>query len=984
MRPTRAILGLVLTGTASAGTIWVDVNNTTGVEDGSAAYPYNTVQEGIDAAANGDEVVVLPGEYLETITFEDSDITSDFTLRSNDPLDAATVAATVINGDLDGDPATAEGRVVTLSGDEDATCGLSGLTITGGRTGEDVSGAGICGGGTGAAIRHCTITGNTSAEEGGGLSSCNGAIAHCEISGNSAAGYGGGLYGCNGPIEDCLIAENWGHYGGGLCYCDGSIVGCRITGNTADLDGGGLCACDGRITCCIVSGNAATLRYGGGFDSCFAFITNCVIAGNSADYIGGGLCCCGGTITNCTIVGNTAGAVGGLETCGAVCNCIIWGNTADDFPQMSLFSAPHYCCIQNWGGGHGSNIITQDPKLVDPGHWTGTPGQSEWVEGDYRLQAGSPCINAGRFKWMPWGFRDPDGNARLSGRDVDMGAYEYGSAPDADGDLLPDTVEAAVGTDPANPDSDGDGMPDGVEMLRQSNPHAADPPRELHVPAQFSTVQEAVGVAADGDSVILAATTYRELLVLPGRNITLRSEDPSDPARVAATIISGDVDHDPYTHDGAAVALSGDEGEACLLLGLTITDSFSAYGFGGGVAGHYSGASLVGCVISNNRAYTGGALAHHYGVISGCTITGNEASRDGGGLCRCYGYVHNCLFAENAAGLDGGAMCTCFCPVVGCTFAGNTAGYDGGAIGGPYAGRPLRNSIVWHNVSPGQWQVPPYPGQVVHCCIEDWDEGGEGNINLDPRFVTGPWGDYYLRHAAAGQGIDSPCIDAGHPCHAAFGTTRTDGGPDVGCVDMGYHYPVGCESCSAPPGWLRPGWNLVSLPLVPNGGLPDFTLCDICRAGNRFDSYNLLRYWPEAGVYDSYSRERPYWWETPFEDIGAGRGYWLRLEHGCECTMRGGQRRGEFPVALGQGWNCIGCPSPSPVPLLSCELDDGAQRLGFGDAAAAGWVQAVLLCYDPECGYGAVSPTPGDDDCLRPWYGYWLLAHVDGLTLIVP
>ncbi len=69
---------------------------------------------------------------------------------------------------------------------------------------------------------------------------------------------------------------------------------------------------------------------------------------------------------------------------------------------------------------------------------------------------------------------------------------------------------------------------------------------------------------------------------------------------------------------------------------------------------------------------------------------------------------------------------------------------------------------------------------------------GEGNIDADPLFVTGTSGDYYLSQTAAGQGSDSPCVDTGSETAEDSGlddrTTRTDGVPDSGIVDMGYHY----------------------------------------------------------------------------------------------------------------------------------------------------------------------------------------------------
>jgi Subtilase family/Divergent InlB B-repeat domain/Right handed beta helix region len=64
------------------------------------------------------------------------------------------------------------------------------------------------------------------------------------------------------------------------------------------------------------------------------------------------------------------------------------------------------------------------------------------------------------------------------------------------------------------------------------------------------------------------------------------------------------------------------------------------------------------------------------------------------------------------------------------------------------------------------------------------------NINADPLFVGG----YFLSQIAAGQLINSPCVDTGSEdvnspdINLGGYTTRTDGVNDVNIVDMGYHY----------------------------------------------------------------------------------------------------------------------------------------------------------------------------------------------------
>jgi len=49
--------------------IYVDRNNTSGVEDGTALHPYSTVAKGISAAAPGDTIIIRSGNYNAKVTF---------------------------------------------------------------------------------------------------------------------------------------------------------------------------------------------------------------------------------------------------------------------------------------------------------------------------------------------------------------------------------------------------------------------------------------------------------------------------------------------------------------------------------------------------------------------------------------------------------------------------------------------------------------------------------------------------------------------------------------------------------------------------------------------------------------------------------------------------------------------------------------------------------------------------------------------------
>ena len=80
-----------------------------------------TIQAGIDAAVNGDVVIVAQGEYFENINFNGKAIT----VRSTDPNDAGVVLNTIINGG-------GSGTVVICSSGEGSDTVLSGFVITGG------------------------------------------------------------------------------------------------------------------------------------------------------------------------------------------------------------------------------------------------------------------------------------------------------------------------------------------------------------------------------------------------------------------------------------------------------------------------------------------------------------------------------------------------------------------------------------------------------------------------------------------------------------------------------------------------------------------------------------------------------------------------------------------------------------------------------------------------------------------------------------
>jgi hypothetical protein len=249
--------------------------------------------------------------------------------------------------------------------------------------------------------------------------------------GHNPGSFGGGVnIVTGGTVRNCVLRNNRARDGGGVAIDNaGLVVNCVIHDNLA-ADGGGSNGYGGGVR--LLNGGTAR---------------GCLIVNNESRNYGGGVNIWNaGRVESCTIVANTAPNGAGIRTrnLGAVVNAILYDNIGLDWQVNGSGYSYTNCCTPNAAALPGSNNIADDPQFVDP------------ASGDYRLQAGSPCINTGLNQdWMA-GALDLDGHARVLEVTVDRGAYEVQpiaifnitATAGANGAVSPDgVVEATQGTD---------------------------------------------------------------------------------------------------------------------------------------------------------------------------------------------------------------------------------------------------------------------------------------------------------------------------------------------------------------------------------------------------------------------------------------------------------------------------------------------------------------------------------------------------------
>jgi hypothetical protein len=611
-----------------------------------------------------------------------------------------------------------------------------------------------------ATIDSNTIISNHASSSGGGInchSSSPTITADSIINNTATGGFGGGINitESSAAISRCFIYGNQSNRGGGFAswsHCNARITECIFRSNFASETGGGA-LCEPSIS--TITGNqfiSNTADVSGGG---LAVWGNSTISRNllSDNYaVSGGAIACKNykhSIFNNVVYGNGADNGGGIYCDGdslLLSSCVFWADTLGDGTEIDISDASQYsiryCDI--YGGFEGEGNINTEPQFRNP------------QNGDYHLMSAdcgdsynSPCIDSGDRIYIDsvlscqWG---------LGGHLCDMGLY-------------------------------------GGRLFAGNT---------IFVPEDYPFIQDAINAAQDRDTILISPGTYWERLNLGSKKLVLASMflSTGDTSYIPTTIIDGD-------SAGTVITISGRQDSTTAIIGLTISNGYSATS-GGGIACIQSSPRISNNIIRDNlSAYRGGGFlaTNSNPIFTNNIVTHNRVYGDnamGGGIFNSFKFDHfsnNVVCFNEANGrrsMGGGIYLSGFRSTFqNNTIVDNVSEYRGGGIYG-ITSFILNNDIIWGNIAGSDSQLFATFDSLVSAIYCDIEGGWAGYhvFDFDPLFCDVQNIDFRLMSVACGTPQNSPCIDIGNPaitdsllsCWRGLGEYRSDLGAYGGGV----------------------------------------------------------------------------------------------------------------------------------------------------------------------------------------------------------
>ncbi len=406
-------------------------------------------------------------------------------------------------------------------------------------------------------IDNCTFINNSASDRGGGvfsgdehtifpfLASSNSSgkpnypgepdITNCTFIENTAS-LGAGMcnYGTKPVIINCKfirnannlrgVREGEGNRGGGMYNATSSptLINCVFTDNFSAQDGAGMYSCgrsDLTLMNCIFNGNRALLNGGALFiNNSQAYLINCTLTRNSAE------------IGDCMMFQSSIWIRDTVE----IINCICWNGVNSIWKEGNTIINVSYSNIQHGWPGEGN--IDVDPLFVDQ---SGPDHIPDNEDDDLHLSPMSLCVDAGDPNYVAEpNERDHDGNPRIVGSLLDMGAYEFQGNVYVDDDA-PSIIQQRRALEIDNLEEDGSKY------------------------RPFDTIQEAIDITKDGYTVLVRPGVYGNI-DFRGKAITVTGTEGTAVIEAPSTESTGDQD---------AVTFHTGEGRGSLLKNFVIRKS---------------------------------------------------------------------------------------------------------------------------------------------------------------------------------------------------------------------------------------------------------------------------------------------------------------------------------------------------------------------------------------------------------------------------
>jgi hypothetical protein len=269
-------------------------------------------------------------------------------------------------------------------------------------------------------------------------------VINCLVNGNYTIHSGGGIF--QGIVSNSVISYN-------LCLADtgGGALSCVIYNSTLSYNHGSASsafpaggAAFSNLKGCLIFSNVPN---GVGASA----LNNCLVISNQ----GSGAVFC--YLTNCTVCGNSAYGVnsGRFGANSLINNSIVYYNN-------SVYGNFYYLTTMN-------NSCSTPLPYYGSGNITNTPLFVNMAAGDFHLASNSPCINAGNNSFVA-GTTDYDGNPRIIGGTVDIGAYEFQSPSSILSYAWAQLYNLTTDGSADFTDSDADGLNNWQEWIAGTNP----------------------------------------------------------------------------------------------------------------------------------------------------------------------------------------------------------------------------------------------------------------------------------------------------------------------------------------------------------------------------------------------------------------------------------------------------------------------------------------------------------------------------------